>query len=152
MSPDKIRLKTVSGRAELIRERLAAIGTLPLGSEAELSADPRMLAAGESFLWRSLEGLFDIGRHVLSKGFGKVVPDYASVADELAAHGALPPETATKLRLMARYRNRMVHFYDEILPGELYGILSGQRGDVEEVLAAIQRWLAAHPEICDDEL
>jgi uncharacterized protein YutE (UPF0331/DUF86 family) len=152
MSPDKIRLKTVSGRAELIRERLAAIGTLPLGSEAELSADPRMLAAGESFLWRSLESLFDIGRQVLSKGFGKVVPNYASVADELAAHGVLPSETAAKLRLMARYRNRMVHFDDEILPGELYGILARQRGDVEEVLGAIQRWLAAHPGICDDEL
>jgi len=53
---------------------------------------------------------------------------------------------------MARYRNRMVHFYDEILPGELYGILAGQRGDIEEVLAMIQRWLTAHPEICDDEL
>ncbi len=152
MTPSKVRLKTVAARAELIRERLAAIETLPLGSEAELSADPRMLAAGESFLWRSLEGLFDLGRHVLSKGFGKVVPDYASVADELAAHGVLPPETAAKLRLMARYRNRMVHFYDEIQPGELYGILARQRGDVEEVLVATQRWLAAHPEICDDEL
>jgi uncharacterized protein YutE (UPF0331/DUF86 family) len=152
MSPSKVRLKTVAARAELIRERLAAIETLPLGSEAELLTDPRMVAAGESFLWRSLEGLFDLGRHVLSKGFGKVVPDYASVADELAAHGVLPPEAAVKLRLMARYRNRMVHFYDEILPGELYGILARQRGDVEEVLATIQRWLAAHPEICDDEL
>lgn len=153
MTPSKVRLKTVAARAELIRERLAAIETLPLGSEAELSADPRMLAAGESFLWRSLEGLFDLGRHVLSKGFGKVVPDYASVADELAAQGVLPPEIAAKLRLMARYRNRMVHFYDEMIqPGELYGILARQRGDVEEVLVAIQRWLAAHPEICDDEL
>ena len=152
MSPSKIRLKTVAARAELIREMLAAIETLPLSSEAELSADPRMVAAGESFLWRSLEGLLDLGRHVLSKGFGKVVPDYASVADELAAHGVLPPEIAAKLRLMARYRNRMVHFYDEILPGELYGILARQRGDVEEVLVTLQRWLAAHPEICDDEL
>jgi uncharacterized protein YutE (UPF0331/DUF86 family) len=80
------------------------------------------------------------------------VPDYASVADELAAHGVLPPETAAKMRLMARYRNRMVHFYNEILPGELHGILATQRGDVEEVLATIQRWLAVHPEICDDEL
>lgn len=127
MSPSKIRLKTVAARAELIRGMLAAIETLPLGSEAELSADPRMLAAGESFLRRALEGLLDLGRHVLSKGFGKVVPDYTSVADELAAHGVLPPEIASKLRLMARYRNRMVHLYDEILPSELYGILAGQR-------------------------
>jgi len=111
-----------------------------------------MVAAGESFLRRSLEGLLDLGRHVLVKGFGKVVPDYAAVADELGAQGILPPESAAKLRLMARYRNRMVHFYDDVTPPELYGIPTKERQDVEEILAAIQRWLAAHPEASDDEL
>lgn len=53
---------------------------------------------------------------------------------------------------MARYRNRMVHFYNEIRPPELYGILSQDRGDVEEILTAIQNWLAAHPELCEEEL
>jgi uncharacterized protein YutE (UPF0331/DUF86 family) len=152
MSPSKIRLKTVTAKAELVRDRLAAIETLPLASEADFSADSRMVAAGESFLRRSLEGLLDLGRHVLAKGFGKVVPDYAAVADELAAQGVLPPETAAKLRLMARYRNRMVHFYDDVTTSELYGVLTRERQDVEEVLGAIQRWLAAHPETCIDEL
>jgi uncharacterized protein YutE (UPF0331/DUF86 family) len=152
MSPSKIQLKTVAAKAELIREMLSAIETLPLASEAEFSADVRMVAAGESFLRRSLEGLLDLGRHVLAKGFGKVVPDYAGVADALAAQGILTPESAAKLRLMARYRNRMVHFYDEVLPPELYGILARERGDVEEILTAIQSWLAAHPEVCDAEL
>lgn len=152
MSPGKVRIKTVAAKAELIREMLTAIETLPLSSEAEFTADPRMVAAGESFLRRSLEGLLDLGRHVLSKGFGKVVPDYAAVADELAAQGLLSAESAARLRLMARYRNRMVHFYDDVTPGELYGILASRRGDVEEILTAIQRWLAAHPEVCDEEL
>lgn len=152
MSPSKIRLKTVAAKAELIREMLTAIETLPLASEAEFVADVRMVAAGESFLRRSLEGLLDLGRHVLAKGFGKVVPDYAGVADALAAQGILPPESAAKLRLMARYRNRMVHFYDEVLPPELYDILARERGDVGEILTAIQSWLAAHPDACDAEL
>lgn len=152
MNPSKIRLKTVTAKAELVREMLAAIETLPLASEAEFIADPRMVAAGESFLRRSLEGLLDLGRHVLAKGFGKVVPDYATVADELRAQGILPPERAAKLKLMARYRNRMVHFYDDVTPRELYGILTDERTDVEEVLATIQRWLSEHPAACDDEL
>lgn len=152
MSPSKIRLKTVTAKAEMIREMLAAVQTLPLASEAAFSADPRMVAAGESFLRRSLEGLLDLGRHVLSKGFGKVIPDYAAVADGLAAQGILSPESAAKLRLMARYRNRMVHFYDEIHPPELYGILTEKLGDVEEVLATIQSWLVAHPDTCEEEL
>jgi len=152
MTPSKIRFKTVTAKAELIREMLAAMESLPLASEEEFSADVRMVAAGESFLRRSLEALLDLGRHILAKGFGKVVPDYAAVADELAAQGILPPESAAKLRLMARYRNRMVHFYDDVTPQELYGILARERGDVEEVLAALQRWLTAHPAARDEEL
>jgi len=152
MSPSKIRLTTVTAKSELVREMLAAMETLPLASETDFSADLRMVAAGESFLRRSLEGLLDLGRHVLAKGFGKVIPEYAAVADELETRGIVPPEGAAKLRLMARYRNRMVHFYDEVTPGELYGILTRERGDIEEILAAIQGWLEAHPELCDREL
>lgn len=152
MSPGKVRLKTVAAKAELIREMLAAIETLPLASEAEFAQDPRMVAAGESFLRRSLEGLLDLGRHVLAKAFGKVVPEYAAVADELHAQGILASESAAKLRLMARYRNRMVRFYDDITTSELYGILARERGDVEEILSSIQRWLEAHPERYDSEL
>jgi uncharacterized protein YutE (UPF0331/DUF86 family) len=148
----RIRLKTVATKAEVIREMLAGIQTLPLASEAEFSADFRMVAAGESFLRRSLQALLDLGRHVLSKGFGKLVPDYAAVAEGLATQGILSPESTAKLRLMARYRNRMVRFYNEIRPSELYGILTQEREDVEEILTTLQTWLADHPELCDNEL
>jgi hypothetical protein len=40
----------------------------------------------------------------------------------------------------------------DLTPLELYGILTGERRDVEEILAAIQRWLTAHPETRDDDL
>lgn len=152
MTPSKIRLKTVASKAEAIRSMIAGIETLPLTSEAAFSADARMVAAGESFLRRSLEALLDLGRHVLAKGFGRVIPDYAAVADELGAQGLLSPESVAKLRLMARYRNRMVHFYDEITAPELYSILTEERRDLEQILTAVQSWVAAHPELCDEEL
>jgi uncharacterized protein YutE (UPF0331/DUF86 family) len=152
MSPGSIQWKTVAAKAEGIRGMLAAVVTLPLASEAEFSSDIRTVAAGESFLRRALEALLDLGRHVLAKGFGKIVPEYAAIADELAARGILSPDEARKLRVMARYRNRMVHFYDEITPAELYGILTRERGDVEAVLAAVLAWLAARPQSPADEL
>ncbi len=152
MTPGTVQLKTVVAKAQGIREMLAATGSLPLASVAEFSFDPRMVAAGESFLRRALEGLLDLGRHVLAKGFGKVVPEYAAIADELAAEGILAVDDARKLRVMARYRNRMVHFYEEISPAELYEILTKERGDVEAVLGAILAWLADHPEASTSEL
>ena len=47
---------------------------------------------------------------------------------------------------MARYRNRMVHFYAEISDQELYGILSREITDIEDLIAAITSWLNAHPD------
>jgi uncharacterized protein YutE (UPF0331/DUF86 family) len=152
MTPGTIRQKTVAAKARGVREMLAAAASLPLASAAEFSSDLRMVAAGESFLRRALEGLLDLGRHVLAKGFGRVVPEYAAIADELAAQGVLTADDARKLRVMAHYRNRMVHFYDDITSAELYEILTKERGDVEAVLGAILAWLADHREIIADEL
>ena len=40
---------------------------------------------------------------------------------------------------MAGYRNRMVHFYDEITPQELYRIVRKDVGDFEQFAAAAVR-------------
>lgn len=46
---------------------------------------------------------------------------------------------------MAKYRNRMVHFYDEITPTELFGIVTGHLDDFGTILGAINRWLSRSP-------
>jgi hypothetical protein len=38
---------------------------------AAFTADPRMVAAADSYLRRTLEAVLDPGRHILSKGFGR---------------------------------------------------------------------------------
>ena len=40
----------------------------------------------------------------------------------------------------------MVHFYDEITDEELFRILTGELGDIENVVSAVNEWLAAHPD------
>jgi len=152
MSPGQIRQTTVTEKTSLVRDYLAGIATLPLGSQEAFLADPRMVAAGESYLRRALEGLLDLGRHILAKGAGKAVPEYAAIAEELRIMGVIPAETATRLQIMARYRNRMVHFYDEITPEELYRILTEELGDFDLVLGAIQRWLRENPDRLDKAL
>ena len=53
---------------------------------------------------------------------------------------------------MAGYRNRMVHFYQEISNQELYEICSRQLGDVESLLNALLKWVNDHPEKIDRSL
>jgi uncharacterized protein YutE (UPF0331/DUF86 family) len=152
VSPGKVRATVVADKAEVIRQMLAGVETLPLASEAEFLADPRMVAAGESFLRRGLEALFDIGRHILAKGFGEPATDYKAIAQRLGEHSILDASQVERLRAMAGYRNRLVHFYGEVTPAELYRILTGHVGDLREILDALRAWIAGHPERIDESL
>lgn len=141
-----ISQKVVASKAGTIRDMLSQIRTLPLKSEEEFLADVHMVAAGESYLRRALEALLDWGRHVLAKGFGRPVAEYKRIPPALREVGVLSAEGERRMLDMAGYRNRMVHFYDEITPTELYGILTAHLTDVDAVVAELRTWLNANPD------
>jgi hypothetical protein len=66
--------------------------------------------------------------------------------------GVLSSADADLLEQMARYRNRMVHFYHEVSAQELYELLTGRLGDVERLTTVLTRWVSAHPELIDRSL
>ena len=146
MSPGSISRVVVADKVALVRRMLDGIRSLPLEDLAAFTTDPRMVAAGDSYLRRALEALLDLARHVLAKGFGRAPAEYGEVARQLGETGVVSPDLAVRLGLMARYRNRMVHFYDEITDAELYQILTKEIGDVENVMVAVTDWVAAHPD------
>ncbi len=147
-----IQEKVVVAKAAKVREMLDALGTLPLERRQVFLADPRMVAAGESFLRRALEALLDLGRHILAKAHDCPVAEYAEIGRRLGELGVLDPAAAGLLERMGRYRNRLTHFYDEVTPDELYDLLTERRGDVEAVLDALLTWVRAHPEMMDRSL
>lgn len=146
MTPGPISRAVLADKLALVRRMRDAIGTLPLDDLDGFTADPRMVAAGESYLRRALEALLDIARHVLAKGFGRAPAEYAEVARQLGEVGVTSADLTERLVLMARYRNRMVHFYDEVTDGELYDLLTRRLTDIEDVIKEIVIWLEAHPD------
>jgi uncharacterized protein YutE (UPF0331/DUF86 family) len=131
---------------------LASTRTLPLDTYERFHADPRNVAAAESYLRRALEALLDLGRHVLAKGFGRAVAEYKDVARALTEVGVLDDRHGTRLRHLAGYRNRLVHFYHEVSEIELYEICVGELDDVETVLTDILAWIDAHSDRVDQSL
>ena len=152
MTPSKMREKVVVERAKWISQMLDGLRSLPLNNYRAFSSDPRNFASAESYLRRSLEALLDLGRHVLAKGFGGAVTEYKQISSELLKFGILSKENSEKLRLLAGYRNRMVHFYHEISNHELYEICSKELGDIEQVLEDILTWIKNHPDMIDKTL
>lgn len=151
MTPGRVSRAVVADRVALVRRLLDGIGTLPLADLGDFTRDPRMVAAGESYLRRALEALLDVARHVLAKGFARGPSEYAEVARQLGEVQVVSREQSERLVSMARYRNRMVHGYAEVTAPELYGLLARRLGDVEELLVAVTAWMAENPDRLADE-
>jgi uncharacterized protein YutE (UPF0331/DUF86 family) len=152
MSPSKVSRKVVLDRIAWVDQMLAGIRALPLESRATFAADSRNIWSAESCLRRALEAFFDIGRHVLARGYGLGLSEYREIASKLADCGVLNAEESALLSVLAGYRNRLVHFYHEVSIDELYEVCARDLGDLETIRAALVRWLTAHPDMVDDTL
>ena len=141
MTSTKVNLRVISQRASWIQEMLKALRDLPIHDKSRFLANKHNVAAAESYLRRSLEAIFDIGRHILAKRFGTPVTEYKEIAKGLLEKKILQKEEADILRNMAGYRNRMVHFYHEISPEELQQICTHKLGEIEMLLKNLMDWL-----------
>jgi uncharacterized protein YutE (UPF0331/DUF86 family) len=83
MTPGAIDPKVVTERAFWVSETIEAIHDLHLEDRKAFLANRHRVAAAESYLRRSLEAFFDIGRHILAKGFAYPATEYREIAKGL---------------------------------------------------------------------
>jgi uncharacterized protein YutE (UPF0331/DUF86 family) len=149
MTPGRISRRVTTDRLETVDRLLRDIRSLPLEDRSAFFSDRRNIWSAESCLRRSLEALFDTGRHILAKAFGQGLSEYKEIASRLRNEKVLPNREADLLRLLAGYRNRLVHFYHEVSAEELYEICLHGLGDLETVQDAFRLWLRNHPDLLD---
>lgn len=142
----------VTDRLDWVQRMLTTIRGLPLDDQESFFADSRNVWTADACLRRALEALFDLGRHILAKGFNQAPSEYKEVATALGGMNVLSPEEAELMRLLAGYRNRLIHFYHEVSADELYQICAYQLGDMERITNAYRNWLKAHPDRVDTSL
>lgn len=152
MMPRRISRRIVLDRLDLVGQMLSKINALPLENREDFFADERNLWTVESCLRRALEALLDTGRHILAKGFACGITEYKQIAMELQRLEILSQEESSILRTLAGYRNRMVHFYHEIGPDELYQVARTNLDDFRKIASSISRWVQEHPEAVQDDL
>lgn len=132
---------------KLIDDRLGFIieSLVKLKKKADLDEDGFLTddnpAIAESYLRRSLEAIFDIGRHIIAKRAGKGIVEYKEIAAALGNMGIVSADLSDSLRLMAGYRNRLVHFYHEITDRELFTITQENLSDIEKFVVEIKDFI-----------
>lgn len=113
------------------------------GQEFTEFADGDGWKLAQFHLHRALEGVFNISSHILSRIPGATATQYKEVAMKMGEYKLVPEEFAkTKLTEMAKYRNRLVHFYAQISAEELYKIIQEDLRDFEVFLRAIKEVLS----------
>lgn len=127
----------VESKLALIRDAISVLGDIGERLTIEqFVADQREFAVAEHHLRRALEAVFDISGHIISRfpyAPGKRPKTIKEIARALGERGVIEKDFAeNRLVKMAGYRNRLVHFYDEIAADELYRIVTLDIGDIEQ--------------------
>lgn len=145
MSKDAIERDVVMVRVNGIEGELAELGNLAKEPFETFTGGSGYKLA-QYHLHRALEGVFHIAGHILARVPGGQVTQYSEMARKLGEIGIVPKEFADKkLVTMAKYRNRLVHFYAQITSEELYGILQKDLVDFTIFLTGVKK-LLEHPE------
>ncbi len=135
-------------RAEFIEDRLAQIRTSSARlmkmqnlTKDQFQANPDYYALAEHHLRRSLESMFDIGRHIIAKkGLGK--PEiYSHIFELLGQHGVISPEFSKQIKKMAGYRNRLIQDCFHITAEELHNLINTRLEDFEQFSKFIVEFL-----------
>lgn len=138
MTPLTIDKETILVRVNGIEGELWELGQLAKVSFDDFVGTSFKLA--QYHLHRALEGVFHITAHLLSRlPGGNEGGTYKEMARLMGEKGLIDPNFAKdKLMQMAGYRNRLVHFYAEITPKELYHLVQHDLGDIETFLKAVK--------------
>lgn len=139
MTRGEVDLKSVGERLEIVKACLEDLRKLPVGSLDEFSSDFRNSNAAESLLRRAVQALFDVLRHVLAKRYGRGELEYKKLARLAVEKGLVrEPRLREVLSQLAGFRNRLVHYYDEVTSEELYGIIGTKLGDLEQIVEELR--------------
>ena len=147
MNKVPIKRQSIIPRMDGIMRDIDKLRTLAHLPEAQFCAiDTDSFDLAKLRLREALEGVLNIGAHLISRVEGGRPTEYKDIARKLGELGFVERAFAEHALIpMAGYRNRLTHFYAEITPAEMYQIIHTRLDDFTTFLSAIKLVLE-HPE------
>ena len=105
-------------------------------------ADVRSQRYVERTLHVAIECCMDICHHLISDQRWREPASYADAFSVLAENGVLSAATAEQYRLMAQFRNKLVHYYEKIEPEQVLAVVKTRLDDFEAFADAVRKWTA----------
>jgi len=133
----------INSKIIFIKERLSTLSELAKLSKSEFKADNRNIASACYWLQTAVESMIDVAQHIAVKKNLIRSKDVASVDffEELYNEGVISKESLEKYRLMIRFRNRIVHLYQEVSQDEVFKIILDDLDDFKEFIKEIGEYV-----------
>jgi uncharacterized protein YutE (UPF0331/DUF86 family) len=114
---------------------------------AEFASGELYEAAATRMLQIGVEAILDVCSHVAAREGWGVARSYQDLIEICAKNRLYPPGMAETLKGMARFRNRVVHLYDDVDPAEVLNIIKTRLDDFAAFISAIlERYFPQDPE------
>jgi len=101
------------------------------------------------FIERNLELLVEqmvsVCRHMAARLLDKIPESYSHCFELLAQKGVVPQEHLETYKKMARFRNLLVHLYDDVDDSIVYSIYKERLSDFELFIEDIRKFLSSLP-------
>lgn len=136
MTVDFEKLRT---KLQFLRDSLRHLEEIRSRGREAFLGELVLQAAAERYLQIAIEAVLDTASHVIAREGLAVPKTHREAMEVLLREGILPASHRDSFLQMASFRNRLVHLYDDIDPGEVFGILESHLGDFETFVTAVVR-------------
>jgi len=141
-----MRKEDVQSKLDIIPENLEKLEILRAMGYEKFTSDFRNIDSALHRLQTSIQALVDIGGYIIASLGLRVPGSSGEVIDILVEHGLLKKEQRDRYISMVQFRNRIVHFYNDIDLKILYQILQEELIDIRELYRALLMVIEEHPE------
>lgn len=136
MTVDK---ETIERRLQEVRVFTEELKRLSKISREDFLKNTERQYAVMHLLLLAIEACISVGNHIVSRKRLGIPENYQDIFSLLGKGGILPPDFASEMVKMARFRNRLVHLYWQTDLEQIYEILTTRLGDFEQYAGFISK-------------
>ncbi len=103
--------------------------------------DVRMQRFVERTLQIAVEACLDVAHHIISDEGWREPSSYADAFVVLAENSVISDSDAKTYRLMAQFRNRIVHYYEKVDPEQVFAVFAGHLDDFDSYVETVRSWI-----------
>ena len=117
-------------KLQAITDSLSKLEELAQMGKDVFLIDFRSIDSAKYNLQTSIEAMIDICNHIISRKRLRVPATNVESFEVVSEAGLLPADVLPVYRSMARFRNRIVHMYDDVDDSQIHEILQTRLDDI----------------------